>query len=118
MTTTALRPAVRGIDRLPRFRPINRSRSARHDLAGMLKRHATEYRGRLSAQSAAEKATDLPAMQQARTAALYDLLKVRAAVERAIWLETGGRMGDQFATMASTIRTLPMRGASHTDDEN
>jgi len=102
----------------PRFRPITRSRTKRTEAAQQVKRHMVAYMAALANQSKAERAVDVPAVQAHRERALKELLWARAQIEQALWLETGGRMGDQYATPSRTIQTLPIRGASITDDTN
>lgn len=103
---------------LPTMRPINRSRTAREVIASSVKRRLGDYKAHIAGQGRAERATDLEAAKYHRRMALRELLWARAEIEQAIWQETGGRMGSQYATLATTLQTLPIRGASVVADDN
>lgn len=103
---------------LPAFRPISRSRTNREALVASIKRRMSFTQQAIKGQGTAERAKDLAAAQHHRRNAVVSLLWARAEIERALWLETGGRMGSQYATLATTLATLPIRGASFTDDND
>lgn len=103
--------------RFPKFRPITRSRTKREELAQQVKRHMVAYMSSVAGQAKAERALDVPDVQMFRERAVKELLWARAQIERALWLESGGRMGDQYATPSRTLQTLPIKGASHTDND-
>jgi len=95
------------ISSLGMFRPVHRSRKAREAEGAMVRRLLRNYDAMLAAQARAEKDTDVPGVQAARRRALMDLLHARAAIERALYLETGGRLGDLNSTPGRTVQTLP-----------
>lgn len=106
------------IHSIPAMRPINRSRSAREAITASVKRRLGDYRAHVAQQGKAERAADLEQAKYHRRMGLRELLWARAEIEQAIWLETGGRMGTQYATAATTVQTLPIRGASVVADDN
>ena len=99
------------------FRPIRRSRTSRAAEASNVRRFMRKYDALLNQQAQADKELDVARAQAARASALQALLQARAAIDRALWLETSGRLGERHATTTSTLRTLPTSGRTH-DPEN
>ena len=90
-----------------------RSASAVRPEAANARRHLGKYQGLLGLQATAESRTDVTLAQAARASSLQALLQARAAIDRAIWLETSGRLGTQYATSSTTMRTLETSNRTH-----
>jgi hypothetical protein len=110
MSTEALDARRTGV---VRFRPIRRSRTKRNAEAANARRHLSKYQGLLGLQATAESRTDVALAQASRASSLQALLQARAAVDRAIWLETSGRLGTQYAPSSTTMRTLETSNRTH-----
>lgn len=102
---------------LPAFRPMTRSRTKREQAAQGAKRNIAHYMAMVKAEANAVRGEDLVSAQHYRKGAVRGLLWSMALLEQALYLETGGRMGNEHATPSSVLTRLPVKGASVSLDD-
>jgi hypothetical protein len=102
---------------LTAFRPISRSRNRREAKAQEAKRNIAHYMTMVKAEAQAVRDENLASAQTHRVGAVRSILWTMALMEQALYLESGGRMGDEHATPTSVLRRLPVKGASVSLDD-